>query len=176
MSGRGRARPPSRSAQESGAGPSRRSTRHQQQQQQQQQDAGPHQEQGQYDPALSAQQHEQPEPARELDALVAAVGFHHDIDPAITGPQDNAGMPPPPLPSAKGARGHDGPIVARRGTRRETQASSVASVNSLAGTDAFSSQGEPQSECTRLCHRQMRMSASVCDIDRSLQAPRPRGK
>lgn len=62
------------------------------------------------------------------------------IDPAITA-SDDAPMPPPPVPSAKN------PAVARRGTRRDARAPSIASINSLPMTDVFSSQQEPQSKC-----------------------------
>ncbi|AEO65042.1 uncharacterized protein THITE_2111580 [Thermothielavioides terrestris NRRL 8126] len=128
MSGRGRARPASRSAPESSAGPGRRSTRHHQQQE------------------LQEQAPEEERPA-QLEVPMSTPDYHDDIDPAITGPQDGS-MPPPPLPSAKGLRGQDGPIVARRGTRRDPQASSIASVNSMAVTDAFS-QAEPQGSASQ---------------------------
>jgi hypothetical protein len=75
-----------------------------------------------------------------------APNYHQIIDPAITGPQD-AGMPPPPVPSAKNLRGQTIPHAARRGTRRDMRSSSMASVNSIAPTDAYSSQPEPHSKC-----------------------------
>ncbi len=159
MSGRGRGRPPSRSAPESAAGPSRRSTRHQQQQlntlespeqqheqhEQQDQDEDQYQDQDQNqgrDQELELAHRQQPEQGAAMPASM----YHEIIDPAITGPQDG-GMPPPPAPSAKGLRGQAGPPhVARRGTRRDIRASSMASINSVPATDAFSSQPEPQSK------------------------------
>lgn len=131
MSGRGRGRPPSRLAQEPAAGPSRRSTR------QQQNNAAPPEQEAQ--PPQEQQQEEQD----QLQGLVPGPRYHEIIDPAITGSQDGS-MPPPPVPSAKGLRGQV-PQVARRGTRRDARASSMASINSLAVTDAYSSQAEPQS-------------------------------
>ncbi|KAK4247819.1 hypothetical protein C7999DRAFT_14214 [Corynascus novoguineensis] len=149
MSGRGRARPPSRSAQEPAAGASRRSTR----QQQQQQNTAPageeqppssaeedHQEQ-QKSPEQQEQLEQAHNPSLQPEAPMSAPMYHQDIDPAITGSQD-AGMPPPPVPGSKGPRGHTELGVPRRGTRRG--ASSVVSINSHPVTDAFSSQPEPQ--------------------------------
>lgn len=58
------------------------------------------------------------------------------IDPAITAAQA-ADMPPPPIPGSKRARSQEKDVsgrvadVARRGTRRDTRAESIASVNSL---------------------------------------------
>ncbi|KAL2134197.1 hypothetical protein VTI74DRAFT_762 [Chaetomium olivicolor] len=75
---------------------------------------------------------------------MSAPVYDQIIDPAIAGPQD-AAMPPPPVPAAKNPPGQVVPHVARRGTRRDARASSIASINSLAPTDAFSSQPEPQS-------------------------------
>ncbi|KAK0729679.1 hypothetical protein B0H67DRAFT_547781 [Lasiosphaeris hirsuta] len=58
------------------------------------------------------------------------------IDPAITTAQA-ADMPPPPIPSSRRAQSQEKDVssrvadVARRGTRRDTRAESIASVNSL---------------------------------------------
>ncbi|KXX82628.1 hypothetical protein MMYC01_200804 [Madurella mycetomatis] len=134
MSGRGRGRPPSRSAQEPTAGPSRRSTR------QQQNNTAPPEQEAQ--PPQQQQQEEQD----QLPGLGPAPRYHEIIDPAITGSQDGS-MLPPPVPSSKGMRGQM-PQVARRGTRRDARASSMASINSLAVTDAYSSQAEPQKAVT----------------------------
>jgi hypothetical protein len=81
-------------------------------------------------------------------ASASALYDNQVIDPAIAGPQDAGGMLPPPVPGAKGLRGPAaGPQAARRGIRRaEREPSMAASVNSIAGTDAFSSQAEPHSE------------------------------
>jgi hypothetical protein len=144
MSGRGRGRG-ARSAQESAAGPSRRSTRHQQQQQHedgQLETASPENQQLPEDPA-----HEQ---QRQPEALMSVPEYHQPIDPAITGSQD-ASMPPPPIPNAKNPRGQGGLNLSRRGTRRDVRAGSIASINSAPVTDAFSSQPEPQSKCHALC-------------------------
>ena len=164
MSGRGRGRPPSRSAQESAAGPSRRSTRQQQQQQNaaepQHDDQEPHpespppqeeqqqeQQQQQFQEQQQQQQQQLDQLQPQLEAAMPAPNYHQIIDPAITGPQD-AGMPPPPVPSAKNLRGQTISHAARRGTRRDMRASSMAStVNSIAPTDAYSSQPEPHSKC-----------------------------
>ncbi|KAL2180772.1 uncharacterized protein P884DRAFT_311500 [Thermothelomyces heterothallicus CBS 202.75] len=129
MSGRGRARPPSRSAQEPAAGASRRSTRQQQQQHQTAAPAG----EVQPPPSSAEEEHqeqklprEQEEPSEQEqqpnlqpEAPMSAPVYHQDIDPAITGSQD-AAMPPPPPPasSAKGPRGQTEVVVPRRGTRR----------------------------------------------------------
>ncbi|KAL2261884.1 hypothetical protein VTK26DRAFT_3090 [Humicola hyalothermophila] len=156
MSGRGRARPPSRSAQEPAPGPSRRSTRQQQQQQQQQQhqssaqlqqDSQPEsslsegdQQQGQLDQQQEQQQAQQHQP----EAPMAAPDYHQIIDPAITGTQDSV-MPPPPVP-AKSMRVQNLPVPARRFTRRDVRAGSMApSINSVPATEAYSSQPELQS-------------------------------
>jgi hypothetical protein len=134
MSGRGRGRPPSRSAQE---GASRRSTRHQQQQNAPQPgEAPPH-------PDLPEQQ-QQHGHQQQLDAPMSASAYHQNIDPAITGSQDG-GMPPPPVPSAKGLRGQAGLSFPRRGANPASPMAS--SVNSIQGTDTYSSQPEPQSKC-----------------------------
>src|SRR5690349_771006 len=104
MSGRGRGRPPSRSALE---GASRRSTRHQQQQNAAQPGEAPP------DPDLPEQQ--QPHGHQEqLHNPMPAPAYHQIIDPAITGSQDG-GMPPPPVPSTKGLRGQSGLAFPRRG-------------------------------------------------------------
>lgn len=146
MSGRARARPPSRSAPEPAGGPSRRSTRHQQQQQDAAQPGEEQQELDLLEQQIQQQQEQINGQQPQVEAAMAAPAFHQNIDPAIAGPQDG-GMPPPPTPSAKGLRGQAGLNVARRGTRRNERASSMISINSVSATDAFSSQPEPQSKC-----------------------------
>ncbi|KAL1838874.1 hypothetical protein VTJ49DRAFT_2098 [Mycothermus thermophilus] len=149
MSGRGRARPPSRSAQDPAAGPSRRSTRHQQQQQNatpaqadqadpkdelQQEHQDQQQQQGQQGQALA--------PQVQAEAAMVVPVYDQNIDPAITGAQDGT-MPPPPVPAVKNARGQTPAHPARRGTRRDDDVAS--SINSVAPTDMFSSHPELQS-------------------------------
>ncbi|KAK4242034.1 hypothetical protein C8A03DRAFT_40603 [Achaetomium macrosporum] len=141
MSGRGRGRPPSRSAQEPVAGPSRRSARHQQQQQQQQQqNEGPQREEAddalvKGEPEPQPQQSQEEQTQDQPEAPMFAPGYQ-DIDPAIRGPQD-ASMPPPSVPVAKSVRGY----IGRRGTKRGELESSPT-IRSHPTTDAHS---EPQS-------------------------------
>ncbi|KAK3298222.1 uncharacterized protein B0H64DRAFT_471548 [Chaetomium fimeti] len=150
MSGRGRGRPASRSAQEPAAGSSRRSTRQQQQHQNM-----PQPEEPQQHGDSSEQQHEEHQPQDgqqlehdldpQLEDPMSAALYNQVIDPAISGPQDG-GMPPPPVPSAKSVRGQAGPPFARRNTRRTSEtpgSSSSMSIRSAPVTDAFSSQQEP---------------------------------
>jgi hypothetical protein len=87
---------------------------------------------------------------------MTATEYHGNIDPAITGREDG-GMPPPAVPSARGLRGQavqhppsrrgtyadDGGDRAPSGDQR---ASMAPSVQSVAATDMFSSQPEPQSK------------------------------
>ncbi|KAK4102709.1 hypothetical protein N658DRAFT_494745 [Parathielavia hyrcaniae] len=152
MTARGKGRPPSRSAQDPGAGPSRRSTRNQQQYQDQHNAAQPDEvgvKQQQEDFPEDPQQDESPHglPAAQPEAPMAAPVYHQNIDPAITGAHDGT-MPPPPVPIAKSVRGQaaSGPHVsiARRGTRRDARARSISSIQSVPGTDAFSSHPEPE--------------------------------
>jgi hypothetical protein len=75
---------------------------------------------------------------------MSAALYHQVIDPAISGSQD-AGMPPPPIPSVKNLRGQAGPPFARRNARRTSVSSSI---RSAPATDAFSSQLDPQSQST----------------------------
>ncbi|KAK4154891.1 hypothetical protein C8A00DRAFT_14048 [Chaetomidium leptoderma] len=147
MSGRGRGRPPSRSAQEPAAGASRRSTR--QQHQHQQNAAQPGEGQPQLDSPerqLQEQQDQAHGPQPQIEASMAASAYHQNIDPAIAGPQ-TGGMHPPPIPSVRGLRGQTGMPISRRFTQ---QTSSIASVNSAAATDAVSSQPEPQSNAPHM--------------------------
>jgi hypothetical protein len=98
---------------------------------------------------------------------MAAPDYNQIIDPAIRGPHDGA-MPPPPVPSAKSLRGQGGPHIARRGTRRDARASSIASIHSVPVTDAFSSQPEPQGMCGCPTH----CTFILQDIDQSVQVLR----
>lgn len=150
MSGRGRGRPSSRSAQEPAAGSSRRSTRHQQQHQNVAQPEVPQQHAD--SPEQQHQEQQQPQDGQQLaqgmnpqleDPMSAAL-YHQVIDPAISGSQD-AGMPPPPIPSAKNLRGQGGPPFSRRNTRGGSVPSSITAVPA---TDAFSSQPESSSQST----------------------------
>ncbi|KAK4133381.1 hypothetical protein BT67DRAFT_442829 [Trichocladium antarcticum] len=141
MLGRGRGRPASRSAVEPPAGPSRRSTRNQQQQQNAETQ---HEDQEQSHPEFSPSQEEQQQDQLQprLETSMHPPGSQQIIDPAITGPED-AGMHPPPVPSAKNPRGQTISHFARRGTRRDARAPSMVSLNSTGATDAYSSQPEP---------------------------------
>ncbi|KAH6855235.1 hypothetical protein B0I37DRAFT_364287 [Chaetomium sp. MPI-CAGE-AT-0009] len=149
MSGRGRGRPPSRSAQEPAAGSSRRSTR---QQQQHQNVPEPEEPQQHLDSPEQQHQEQQPQDGQQLthgldpqleDPMSAAL-YNTVIDPAISGPQDG-GMPPPPVPSAKSIRGQDGPYPRRHTRRSDNPSSDLGTIMSVAPTDALSSQQEPQS-------------------------------
>lgn len=126
MSGRGKARPPSRVAQEPATGGTRRSTR------QQQPPAQPD------EPQLPSESLEKSEQEDELssqaDAEIARSAYQQVIDPAITGPQDGS-MPPPLLPIAKSPRAQAETFVSRRATRGGGSVRSIRSV--------YSSQPEP---------------------------------
>ncbi|KAH6630169.1 hypothetical protein B0J18DRAFT_393415 [Chaetomium sp. MPI-SDFR-AT-0129] len=126
MSGRGKARPTSRAAQEPATGGTRRSTR------QQQPSAQPD------EPQLASESLEQPEQEDEsssqADAEIARSAYQQVIDPAIAGPQDGS-MPPPLLPIAKSPRAQAETLVARRATRGGGSVRSIRSV--------YSSQPEP---------------------------------
>jgi hypothetical protein len=87
---------------------------------------------------------------------MTATEYHGNIDPAITGREDG-GMPPPAVPSARGLRGQAVQYPpSRRGTYTydggdrapsgDERASIAPSLHSVAGTDMFSSQPEPQSK------------------------------
>ncbi|EAQ89938.1 hypothetical protein CHGG_06557 [Chaetomium globosum CBS 148.51] len=82
----------------------------------------------------------------QLEDPISAVLYNEVIDPAISGSQD-AGMNPPPVPSAKNLRGPAGPPFPHRNARRTSESTSI---RSKAVTDTFSSQLEPPSQSTAL--------------------------